>query len=253
MNLKHDYIAVFDSGVGGISVLRRLLEVLPNEKYLYFGDSINAPYGVRTEEEVRQLSLAAMEKMVARGIKAFVIACNTATSAAQAALQEAYPDIPVIGIEPAIAEGVRLFPNGHVGALATPGTLKGKRFLENKARLEGDCRITAIPAPGLMELVEAEKGDSPEAVALLTPLLTPHKDLNALALGCTHYPFAEKSVRAVLGDGVMLLDGAVITARQTKEILEAKGLLHQGPGEVIIENSLPGDRMITLSYKLLNQ
>ena len=90
MQPNERYIAVFDSGVGGISVLRRLLEVLPNEKYLYFGDSINAPYGVRTEEEVRQLTLAAMEKMVARGIKAFVIACNTATSAAQAALQEAY-------------------------------------------------------------------------------------------------------------------------------------------------------------------
>lgn len=247
------YIGVFDSGVGGISVLRRLLEVLPNEKYLYFGDSINAPYGVRTEEEVYQLTLAAMEKMVARGIKAFVIACNTATSAAQERLQKVYPDIPVIGIEPAIAEGVRLFPKGHIGALATPGTLKGKRFLENKARLEGNCRITAIPAPGLMELVEAEKGDSPEAVALLTPLLAPYQDLDALALGCTHYPFAEKSVRAVVGDGVKLLDGAVITARQTKEILTARGLLHEGSGEVIIENSLPGDRMILLSKKLLNQ
>ena len=253
MGRKEQYIGVFDSGVGGISVLKRLLEVLPNEKYLYFGDSINAPYGVRTEEEVRDLSLAAMKKMVECGIKAFVIACNTATSAAQAALQEAYPDIPVIGIEPAIAEGVKLFPKGHVGALATPGTLKGKRFLENKARLEGDCRITAIPAPGLMELVEAEKGDSPEAVALLTPLLTPYEDLDALALGCTHSPFAENSIRKVLGEKVTLLDGAVITARQTKEILTAQGLLYEGPGEVIIENSLPGDRMIALSKKLLGR
>lgn len=253
MQTKEQYIAVFDSGVGGISVLRRLLEVLPNEKYLYFGDSINAPYGVRPEEEVRDLTLAAMERMMERGIKAFVIACNTATSAAQAALQEKHPEIPVIGIEPAIAEGVRLFPNGHVGALATPGTLKGKRFLENKARLEGDCRITAIPAPGLMELVEAEKGDSPEADALLKPLLEPYQDLNALALGCTHYPFAEKSIRRVLGDGVTLLDGAVITARQTKQILEERGWLHDGEGEVIIENSMPGDRMITLSKKLLGR
>ena len=253
MQTKEQYIAVFDSGVGGISVLRRLLEVLPNEKYLYFGDSINAPYGVRPEEEVRDLTLAAMERMMERGIEAFVIACNTATSAAQAALQEKHPEIPVIGIEPAIAEGVRLFPKGHVGALATPGTLKGKRFLENKARLEGDCRITAIPAPGLMELVEAEKGDSPEADALLKPLLEPYQDLNALALGCTHYPFAEKSIRRVLGDGVTLLDGAVITARQTKQILEERGWLHDGEGEVVIENSMPGDRMITLSKKLLGR
>ena len=253
MPTKDQYIGVFDSGVGGISVLRRLLEVLPNERYLYFGDSINAPYGVRTEGEVFQLSLAAMEKLMARGIKAFVIACNTATSAAQERLQKIYPEIPVIGIEPAIAEGVKLFPKGHVAALATPGTLKGKRFLDNKARLEGDCRITPIPAPGLMELVEAEKGDSPEAVALLTPLLTPYEDLDALALGCTHYPFAEKSIKKVLGEKVMLLDGAVITARQTKQILEDRGMLHEGPGEVVIENSLPGDRMIILSKKLLNQ
>ena len=253
MAKKNDFIAVFDSGVGGISVLRQLLKVLPNEKYLYFGDSINAPYGTRPAKEVEELTLAAVAKLRQRGIKAFVIACNTATSAAYEALCEAYPDMAVVGIEPALAKAAEAFPGGHVGVMATPGTLKGKRFLENKARLEGDCRITAIPAPGLMELVEAEKGDSPEAVALLTPLLTPYKDLDALALGCTHYPFAEKSIRKVLGDGVMLLDGAVITARQTKEILEAKGLLHQGPGEVIIENSLPGDRMITLSKKLLGR
>ena len=139
-------IGFFDSGLGGISILRGTRRLLPAEDYLYYGDSFHAPYGVRSAEEVQMLSRAITEHLLERGAKAIVIACNTATSAAQAALQEAYPDIPVIGIEPAIAEGVRLFPNGHVGALATPGTLKGKRFLENKARLEGDCRITAIPA-----------------------------------------------------------------------------------------------------------
>ena len=127
---------------------------------------------------------------------------------------------------------VRLFPNGHVGALATPGTLKGKRFLENKARLEGDCRITAIPAPGLMELVEAEKGDSPEADALLKPLLEPYQDLNALALGCTHYPFAEKSIRRVLGDSVTLLDGAVITAPMTE--IQAKAAAEKLGADVML-------------------
>lgn len=248
MAKKNDYIAVFDSGVGGISVLRRLLEVLPEERYLYFGDSINAPYGTRPETEVRQLTLAAAEKLRPRGIKAFVIACNTATSASYEALKEAYPDMAVVGIEPALAQAAGAFPGGHVGVMATPGTLKGNRFLKNKARFDSACRVTPLPAPGLMELVEAEKYDSPEADALLDALLP--QDLDALVLGCTHYPFVEKAVRRVRGDKVTLFDGAVITAAQTKAALEQAGLLHDGPGEVIVENSIPGDRMVSLSRRL---
>ena len=248
MNQKQDYIAVFDSGVGGISVLRQLLKNLPNERYLYFGDSINAPYGTRPEAEVRQLTLAAAEKLRGRGIKAFVIACNTATSAAYEALKEAYPDMAVIGIEPALAQAAEAFPGGHVGVMATPGTLKGSRFLNNKARFDSVCRVTPLPAPGLMELVEAEKYDSPEADALLDKLLP--QDLDALVLGCTHYPFVEKAVRRVRGEAVTLFDGAVITAAQTKEVLAAADLLYDGPGEVIVENSMPGERMVSLSRRL---
>ena len=248
MAKKSDYIAVFDSGVGGISVLRQLLRVLPNERYLYFGDSINAPYGTRPEKEVEQLTLAAAEKLRARGIKAFVIACNTATSAAYHALKEAYPDMAVIGIEPALAKAAEAFPGGHVGVMATPGTLKGARFLNNKARFDSRCRVTPLPAPGLMELVEAEKYDSPEADALLDALLP--QDLDALVLGCTHYPFTEPSIRRVRGEKVALFDGAVITAEETKAALAAADLLYDGPGEVIVENSMPGDRMVSLSQRL---
>ena len=251
MAQKNDYIAVFDSGVGGISVLRQLLRVLPNEKYLYFGDSINAPYGVRPEEEVRHLTLAAAEKIRPRGIKAFVIACNTATSAAYEALKEAYPDMAVIGIEPALAQAAENFPGGHVGVMATPGTLKGSRFLKNKERFDAACRVTPLPAPGLMELVEAEKADTPEADALLQTILGPFVGkLDALLLGCTHYPFARNAIRRVLGPDTELLDGAVVTAEETRRSLEAAGLLYQGPGEVIVENSLPGDRMVSLSRRL---
>lgn len=248
MAQKNDYIAVFDSGVGGISVLRQLLRVLPNEKYLYFGDSINAPYGVRPEEEVRQLTLAAAEKIRPRGIKAFVIACNTATSAAYEALKEAYPDMAVIGIEPALAQAAENFPGGHVGVMATPGTLKGSRFLKNKERFDAACRVTPLPAPGLMELVEAEKYDSPEADALLDKLLP--QDLDALVLGCTHYPFVEKAIRRVRGEGLTLFDGAVITAAETKAALQQANLLHEGAGEVTVENSIPGERMVSLSRRL---
>ena len=248
---KNDYIAVFDSGVGGISVLRQLLKVLPNERYLYFGDSINAPYGVRTEEEVRQLTIAAAEKLIPRGVKAFVIACNTATSASLEAMQARFPEIIVVGIEPAVALAAEKFPGGHVGVMATPGTLKGSRFLKRKAQFDSVCRVTPLPAPGLMELVEAEKFDSPEADALLTELLAPHKDtLDALVLGCTHYPFTVNSVRRVLGDKVELFDGAMLTTEQTRQALAQADLLNDGPDEVVIENSLPGDKMLILSRKL---
>jgi len=251
MPCKSDYIAVFDSGVGGISVLRQLMKILPKERYLYFGDSIHAPYGVRPEEEVRQLTLAAADKLIGRGIKAFVIACNTATSAAYEAMVQAYPDLIVVGIEPALALAAKAFPGGHIGVMATPGTLKGQRFLNNKQKYDALCRVTPLPAPGLMELVEAEKYDSPEADALLQQLLSPHKDsLDALVLGCTHYPFVRNALGRVLGEKVALFDGAVITAGQTKDALEAAGLLWDGPGEVVVENSLPGEKMCVLSRKL---
>ena len=248
MAKKNDFIAVIDSGVGGISVLRRLRQVLPNERYLYFGDSANAPYGTRPEKEVEQLTLAMVERLLPYGLKALVIACNTATSAAYNAVAEAYPQLVVVGIEPALSQAADAFPGGHVGVMATPGTLKGNRFLQRKACYEKVCKVTPLPAPGLMELVEAEKFDSPEADALLEALLP--KDLDALVLGCTHYPFTEPSIRRVRGQDLTLFDGAVITAEETRAALTQRDLLYDGPGEVVVENSLPGDRMLSLSRRL---
>ena len=251
MGKTNSYIGVFDSGVGGISVLRQLRKALPNERYLYFGDSANAPYGTRPVEEIRALTLAAAEKLVRQDIKALVIACNTATSAALEALQQTYPNLIVVGIEPAVAVAANQFPGGHVGVMATPATLKGARFLARKAQYESLCKITPLPAPGLMELVEAGKADSPEADALLHTILDPCAPaLDGLVLGCTHYPFTENAVRRVLGENITLFDGAVITAQLTKEALTERNLLHEGPGEVIFQNSLPGDRMLTLSRQL---
>ena len=245
------YIGVFDSGVGGISVLRQLRKVLPNERYLYFGDSINAPYGTRPVEQIRELTLAAVEKLVKQDIKALVIACNTATSAALEAVQKAYPNLIVVGIEPALSLAAQQFPGGHIGVMATPATLKGERFLASKAQYESLCKVTPLPAPGLMELVEAGKSDTAEADMFLKELLKPYLgQLDALVLGCTHYPFVENALRRVAGENVKLFDGAVVTAQQTKDALEAAGLLHDGSGEVIFQNSLPGEKMLTLSRQL---
>ena len=137
----NDLIAVFDSGVGGISVLKHLVRVLPEERFLYFGDSANAPYGTKTKEQVRELTLAAAEMLYRRGIKALVVACNTATSAAINDLRAAYPDLIVIGIEPALKLAADTFPGGNLGVMATEVTLREEKFDALVNRLEGGCRV----------------------------------------------------------------------------------------------------------------
>ena len=154
MNTKQDYIAVFDSGVGGISVLRHLRRVMPGERYLYFGDSANAPYGTKTKDEVEALTFAAARHLMARGVKALVVACNTATSAAIHDLREAYPDTIVIGIEPALKLAYDRYHGGGIGVMATPMTLREEKFEALMHRYDQSCRIYKIPAPGLVELVE---------------------------------------------------------------------------------------------------
>ena len=252
MNTPQDYIAVFDSGVGGISVLRHLRRVMPGEKYLYFGDSANAPYGTKTKEEVRLLSFRAAEHLLEKGIKALVVACNTATSAAINELRAAYPDLIVIGIEPALKLAVDHFPGGRIGVMATPMTLKEEKFANLMGRFEKTCRVHKIPAPGLVELIEQGKADSPETLQLLQTLFAPYAgQLDALVLGCTHYPFAAQSICRVLGDTVALLDGGDGTARETRRRLQEAGLLENASGELVITNSLPDSRIIALSHNLL--
>ena len=253
MNTKQSYIAVFDSGVGGISVLRHLRRRMPGERYYYFGDSANAPYGSRTTEEVRALTLAAAEKLMAeKPLKALVIACNTATAAAVKDLREKYPDLIVIGIEPALKLAADHFPGGRVGVMATEVTLREEKFDTLLHRFDENCTVTKIPAPGLVQLIEAGKADSPETEALLQGILSPlGEQLDALVLGCTHYPFSAKAISRVLGEKVTLLDGGDGTARETLRRLKAADLLEEGEGELIITNSRGDENMVRLSYELL--
>lgn len=252
MNRKEDYIAVFDSGVGGISVLRQLRKQLPGERFLYFGDSAHAPYGTRPVEQVRELSLVVAERLISREIKALVVACNTATAAAIDILRQTYPDLIIIGVEPALKLAADHCPGKTVGVLATPVTLREEKFNHLAARFEEACRIVRLPAPGLMDLVEAGKADSPESVALLTQILEPWQGkLEALVLGCTHYPFAVRSIRQVVGPNLEIYDGSEGTARETRHRLEAAGLLRDGMGNTWIENSSPNPRLVDLSWQLL--
>lgn len=255
MAAKTDYIAVFDSGLGGISVLRHLLRLMPGERYLYFGDSANAPYGSRPTSEVRDLTLAAAEQLMEeKPLKALVLACNTATAAAVKDLRQKYPDLIVIGIEPALKVAADHYPGGRIGVMATEVTLREEKFDTLLHRFHENCSVTKIPMPGLVQLVEAGKTDSPEMDDLLRNLLAPHiGKLDAVVLGCTHYPLAARAISRVLGENVVLLDGGDGTARETKRRLEEAGLLEWGTGEVTIINSAGKEAMIRISRELLYQ
>lgn len=253
MATKADYIAVFDSGVGGISVLRELVRIMPGERYLYFGDSANAPYGSRSTQQVLELTVAAVEKLMARGIKALVVACNTATAAAIDHLRKTYPQCIIIGIEPALKPAVSQFPEGALGIMATPVTLRGeklKRLLEKYPH----PNIHLIPAPGMVELVEAGMANTPQMDAFLTSVLSDFAGkLDGLVLGCTHYPFAIPAIRRVIGPDTVLYDGGAGTARHTRKRLEEAGLLQEGAGSITYENSLGDQKIIELCKALMEE
>ncbi len=250
---KDGLIAVIDSGVGGISVLQELVKCMPREQFLYFGDSANAPYGSRTKEQVQQLTLQTVKRLQKRNLKALVVACNTATAAAIDLLRATWPELIIIGIEPALKPAVQQFPQGAVGVMATPVTLQGDK-LHRLMEAYPHPKVHCIPAPGLVELVEAGLADSPRMDAYLHTVLDPYAGkLQALVLGCTHYPFAKRAIARVLGPQTVLFDGGPGTARETRRRLEEQNLLSQGPGRIYIENSLPGREILELSHKLLTE
>lgn len=251
MHTKDEYIAVFDSGVGGISVLKELVRLMPDENYLYFGDSANAPYGQRSTEDVRQLTMAAAEMLMSRGIKALVVACNTATAAAITLLRETYPDTIVIGIEPALKLAADRFPGGHVGVMATPVTLREEKFSHQAERFP-NVQISMIPVPALVGLIESGHRDDPQIEALLRPALEAYAGkLDAVVLGCTHYPFAAQAISRILGEKTAVLDGGAGTARETRRRLAEAGLLYDGPGKIQMENSSHDPAMLERCMELL--
>jgi len=254
---KEDYIAVFDSGLGGLSVLRHLRRIMPWERYLYFGDCANAPYGTRSTAQVRELTLTAVDHILTHyPVKALVVACNTATAAAIGHLRTLYPDLIVIGIEPALKLAADHFPGGQLGVMATEVTLREEKFQKLWNTYAGGCQVYPISAPGLVELVEQGQEDSPQAEKLLQTVLAPYiGKLDALVLGCTHYPFAAKTIAGILGSRTVLLDGGDGTARETRRRLALAELLAEPGqiGEILLKSSGDETQFQMLAQRLLGE
>jgi len=257
MDNKQLPILVFDSGAGGISVLRELVKIMPEEDFVFFGDSANAPYGTKSVEQIQDLTISTVEKYRTTGTKACAIACNTATSAAVRLMRGMFPDFPMVGIEPAVKPAVKKHPGGRILVMATPMTIHGRKLHNLISEYDSEAEIIPLACPGLMEFVEDGKYNSMEVVEFLKDLLKPYVDepVDAVVLGCTHYPFLRDKIQMVLGDKVDIFDGAEGTARELKRRLAEAGLLlddSSKKGTVDFESSDPSSEKIELFKRLFN-
>ena len=254
---KTDPIAVFDSGVGGISVLKELLALMPNENFIYYGDSINAPYGTKSADEIRELTKKNADILIEKGAKAIVIACNTATSVAADSLRKIYPHIPIIGIEPAVKPAVLYKIHPTVIVMATPLTLSQDKFDELARRYDTAANIIALPCPNLVKLIERGIVEGPELDEHLKEIFAPFRYLkvDSVVLGCTHYPHIKEAVSKAFDHKAVIFDGGSGTARETKRRLEAIDMLNDQTqkGELHIINTLGTKEIMDLTYFLLNR
>lgn len=238
-----DIIGVLDSGVGGVSVLRKAVRLLPNENFIFFGDNLNAPYGPRPHDEIRALSRKAVDHLMDYGIKALVIACNTITAAYAATLRET-AQIPIIGMEPAVKPASLARGDGKVIAMATKATLALDKF-SHLMELYGEG-VIPVEGKGLVEIVEGGLASSPKADEALREIFAPYREekIDAVVLGCTHYPFLRRKIEAFFPDA-QIFDGRDGTVRQLKRRLEETGSLTQQtcPGKVTFETSGGQDKL----------
>jgi len=219
-------IGIFDSGAGGLSVLSELVKSLPNESYIYFGDSANCPYGSKPPKEIIKLSDCIARFLIEKECKLIVVACNTATAAAIDFLRGNY-NVPFIGMEPAIKPASLNTKTKSIGVLATAGTFKGRLYIETSKKYASDVNVCYQVGEGLVELVESGKAQSSEAEALLRKYVEPMVDCNIdhLVLGCTHYPFLKPILEKILPKKINIIDPSPAVAKQTKKILEANNLI----------------------------
>lgn len=226
-------IGIFDSGVGGLSVWRQVVHHLPSESVLYLADQAHVPYGIRSAAEIQNFCLAVADQLVAQGCKALVVACNTASAVALQPLRRRYPELPILGLEPAVKPAVALTRSGVVGVMATPATFQGQLYRATVGRHASDVRVVEQVCIGLADLVEQgelEGDDCDQTLrCFLEPMLAAGAD--TIVLGCTHYPFVIEAIRRLVGPGLAVLDPAPAVARHLGQVLRQRGLALPADGD----------------------
>jgi len=222
-------IGLFDSGLGGLSVWREVVRRMPHQATIYLADSAHCPYGPRPPEEIQRFSRSIVRFLVEQGAGLIVVACNTASAAALESLRAEF-DVPIVGMEPAVKPAAERTQTGHVGVLATIGTVNGNLFRKTAARYANGLMVHVQVAEGLVEQVEAGRADAPETEALLRHYLQPmiDADVDQIALGCTHYPFLLPVIRRIVPEGVSVINPAAAVARQVERVLRLDGMPASG-------------------------
>ena len=219
-------IGVFDSGIGGLSVLRTLREALPCESFIYLGDGKRCPYGERSKEEVLLFTREAVERLLAEGCKLIVLACNTATAVAVKLLRESYPEIPFVGLEPAVKPAALSSQSGVIGVLATRRSLEGDHFRTTAERYADRVEIVTAVGEGFVEAVEGDQENTAETESLVRKAVEPLVKAGAdkIVLGCTHYPFLRDVIERVAGEGIEVIDSSEAVARRVATLLDEYNL-----------------------------
>lgn len=221
-------IGVFDSGVGGLSVFKEIIKLLPDEDIIYVADNANCPYGTKTQGEIILLSDKIVRFFLEKKVKIIVVACNTATAAAIDYLRNNYSYINFVGMEPAVKPAALNSKSGKIGILATQGTLEGKLFKETSKKFASDKDVIIRVGEGLVEIVESGKSDSDEATEALKQFIDPmiESGIDQLVLGCTHYPFLINRIKELVGENINIIDPAFPVAKRLKDLLEDDHLLN---------------------------
>jgi glutamate racemase len=237
-------IGVFDSGVGGLSVLRAVRRELPNEQLVYIADQAHVPYGPRQLEEVRTFAVGITHFLLSQPVKLIVVACNTASAAALHYLRDQFPGIPFVGMEPAVKPAAEHTQSGAVGVLATPATFQGELYSSVIERFAYDVNVYQDTCPGLVEFIEAGDLQGTPATAILKQAIDPmlEKGIDTIVLGCTHYPFVIPQIQHIAGPGVRVIDPAPAVARQTRRVLVGGNLLADGEDSPEVHFYTSGDQ-----------
>ncbi|MDR3237501.1 MAG: glutamate racemase [Spirochaetia bacterium] len=220
-------VGVFDSGIGGVSILLEIRKLLNHENIMYFADSFWCPYGTKSVEQIRGRTLKITEFFASQKVKAVVVACNTACSAGLDLVRINNQDIPIIGVEPAVKPAHDITRNGRIGVLSTNLTLQGQKFSILVEKFGNGVEIFTQPAPGLADLVDQGKKDSPETLDMLNRFLQPllAREIDTLVLGCTHYPFLKDAIQKICGKDIVILDTGLAVAKQTERVLRYRNIL----------------------------